>query len=777
MSLELGSRLGHYVVAPLGAGGMGDVYRATDTKLGREVALKVLPADMTRDPDPSMASGSSRARSRDERALERFRREARAVAALNHPHIVTLYSVEEYEGVHFLTMELVEGQSLDRLIPEDGLPLGRIVDIASALVDALAAAHDRGIVHRDLKPANVMVTTDGRVKVLDFGLAKELRAGAPADATFTSDGHTQAGIVMGTPAYMSPEQVAGRVVDHRSDLFSLGVVLYEMACGRRPFVGDSWAELASAILRDAPPAVTSIRPDLPAALAKVTESCLRKDPGARPQSAREIAHDVRSLLTLAVGTSAAVPASPDTPSIAVLPFASPSSDPNDEFFTDGVTEEILNALAQIPALRVAGRSSAFTFKGRHEDLRTVGSKLGVATILEGTMRRAGTRLRISAQLIDTGSGYQIWSERYDRVVEDVFAVQDEIARTIADRLKVSLASSRSGGMVRPPTTHVGAYELYLKGRALLYQRGLSILKAIDCFSEAVALDPSYAQAWAGLADGYTTSGYSGFKPAVEVRSRALAAARRALESGPEVSEAHNALACATLLFERNYPLAEREFQRALELNPSYPQARAWYGLFFLHWVAGREQDAREQMSRLLQVDPLSGYANVIVAFADVTSRRPSQAVEHAQRGVELDPNSYLAHWSLTLALHGCARYEEAVGAAERALALSGRHNWALSTLVTIYASWDKPGPALAVYRELEARSAREYVQPSMLAPAAAAVGEMETAIALAQRAIDEGDPLFVMLARTFPTYDQLRTNSSFLDVVRQLDLPNWSGSR
>ena len=757
---------------------MGDVYRATDTELGREVALKVLPADVTRDLTHRWPQGRPE-RGRGTSGLSNV---SSARPAPSPPSTTRTSSRstpwKSIDGIHFLTMELVEGQSLDRA--HSGRRAARSdasSTLPASLADALAAAHDKGIVHRDLKPANVMVTTDGRVKVLDFGLAKELRAGAPADATLTSDGHTQAGIVMGTPAYMSPEQVAGRAVDHRTDIFSLGVVLYEMACGRRPFVGDSWAELASAILRDAPPAVTSIRPDLPAALAKVTESCLRKDPGARPQSAREIAHDVRSLLTLAVGTSAAVSASPDTPSIAVLPFASLSSDPNDEFFTDGVTEEILNALAQIPALRVAGRSSAFTFKGRHEDLCTVGSKLGVATILEGTMRRAGTRLRISAQLIDTGSGYQIWSERYDRVVEDVFAVQDEIARTIADRLKVSLATSRSGGMVRPPTTHVGAYELYLKGRALLYQRGLSILKAIDCFSEAVALDPSYAQAWAGLADGYTTSGYSGFKPAVEVRSRALAAARRALESGPEVSEAHNALACATLLFERNYPLAEREFQRALELNPSYPQARAWYGLFFLHWVAGREQDAREQMSRLLQVDPLSGYANVIVAFADVTSRRPLQAVEHAQRGVELDPNSYLAHWSLTLALHGCARYEEAVGAAERALALSGRHNWALSTLVTIYASWDKPGPALAVYHELEARSAREYVQPSMLAPAAAAVGEMETAVALAQRAIDEGDPLFVMLARTFPTYDQLRTDSSFLDVVRQLDLPNWSGSR
>jgi serine/threonine protein kinase len=573
MSLAAGARLGPYeVISLLGAGGMGEVYRARDRKLGRDVAIKVLPPDVARDPE----------------RLARFQREARSAAALNHPHIVTVHSVEEDHGVHFLTMELIEGQGLDQLIPADGLPVEQVVDIAAALADALAAAHDKGIVHRDLKPGNVMVGGDGRVKVLDFGLAKALAAEDPsaiADYTLTSAGRTEIGAVLGTPAYMSPEQIEGRAVDHRSDIFSLGVVVYEMATGQRPFQSDNHAGLISSILRDTPPPASSIRRGLPEGIQRVIERCLQKDPHARPANAREL----KSSLSRAASS---VTSLAGEQSVAVLPFKSLSADPNDEFLADGVTEEILNALAHIPGLKVTGRSSAFSFKGRSEDLRSVGSKLGVSTILEGTLRRAGDRLRITAQLINAASGYQLWSERYDRVMEDVFAVQDEIATTIAQRLRVSLESSRDGRSAQRPTKDLAAYELYLKGRALLYQRGLSILRAIECLTQAVALDPEYAQAWAGLADGYTASGYSGFGRPDDVMPRALDAARRALGLDPNLAEAHNAFACSTLLYERNYELAEREFRRAIELNPNYQQARAWYGLFSLQWIGGREEEGQ-----------------------------------------------------------------------------------------------------------------------------------------------------------------------------------------
>jgi TolB-like protein/Tfp pilus assembly protein PilF len=460
--------------------------------------------------------------------------------------------------------------------------------------------------------------------------------------------------------------------------------------------------------------------------------------------------------------------------IAVLPFHNLSGEAEQEFFADGITEEILNALAQIPGLRVAGRSSSFSFKGRNEDLRSVGAKLNVGSILEGTLRRSGDRLRLTAQLIDTSTGYQLWSERYDRVIEDVFTVQDEIANTIAGRLQLSLSQQRREE--QPPTKNIEAYELYLKGRALLYQRGLSIAKAIDCFSQAVSIDATYAQAWAGLADGYTTSGYSGFSIANEVMPRALEAARRSLELDENLAEAHNALACATLLYERNYDLARTEFKKALNLNPNYPQARAWYGLFYLQWVAGREEDAREELLRLLQIDPLSGYANVIFSFYCSSSGRSTEAVEHARRGVELDPNSYLAQWSLAVGLEADEHFEEAAAVAERALAMSGRHSWALATLGSIYGGWKQPAQANAIFAELKARREREYVQPAMVAVGAAAARNFDEAIAYAREALEVRDPLFIMIARTWPQYSALRTLPAFIEIVEQLNLPNWNRS-
>jgi tetratricopeptide (TPR) repeat protein len=337
-----------------------------------------------------------------------------------------------------------------------------------------------------------------------------------------------------------------------------------------------------------------------------------------------------------------------------------------------------------------------------------------------------------------------------------------------------LGDAKEAVLKRHHTKDSAAYQAYLKGRALLYQRGLSIPKAIDCFTQAVSLDSEYAQAWAGLADGYTTSAYSGFGLPREVMPRALEAARRALQLDPDLAEAHSAFACATLLYDLDFDTAEQEFRRSLELNSNYAQAVAWYGLFLLQWIAGREREGRDELLRLLQVDPLSSYANVILCFSGVSSGRLSDAVEHGRKGVELDPKSYLAHWSLAAALACGAQYEEAAAMAERALAISGRHSWALMSLVSIYAAWDKPDSARAVYRELEARSGREYIQPSMLAPAAAAVGEMDRAIAFAQQALDDKDPLFVMLARTWPDYDRLRAERRFREIVSRLKLPGWS---
>ena len=403
-------RLSHYhITAAIGAGGMGEVYRATDTKLGREVALKVLPAEMARDPQ----------------RLMRFQREARAVAALNHPHIVTIFSVEQADDVHFLTMEFVAGQPLDRLIPEGGLPVERILEIGTALAGALAAAHAKGIVHRDLKPANVMVTNDGRVKVLDFGLAKDTRPPESGDATQSRGLQTEAGVVMGTPAYMSPEQVAGEVVDHRTDIFSLGIVLYEMASGQRPFKGRSSAELVTAILRDTPRDIAEVRADLPAPLARVIKRCMEKDPQSRVQTSREVYHDLRELprqpaTTIlepvrATARSASGAARADEGFwVAVIPFRYGGANTDLAALAEGLCEDVVTGLSRFSYLRVIARSSSSRYAQELIDVRTAGKELGARYVMEGSLRQAGTKVRIAVQLVDTNSGTHLWAETYDR---------------------------------------------------------------------------------------------------------------------------------------------------------------------------------------------------------------------------------------------------------------------------------------------------------------------------------------------------------------------------
>ena len=725
----------------LGQGGMATVYLARDLKHHREVAIKVLRNEVT-----------------SSLGAERFLREIQLAAKLSHPHILPLYDSGNAGGALYFVMPNVEGASLrDRLNQTRQLPVSEAVRIASEVAGALDYAHRHGVVHRDIKPENIMLH-EGHAMVADFGIGKAL-------SSDEGQSLTQTGMSVGTPAYMSPEQAVGEAVDGRSDLYSLGCVLYEMLVGEPPFTGPTVQAVIAKRFVQTPADVTALRENIPRSVARAVHKVLARTPIDRYESGAQL------VVALGEVDAAAHPAAAPDKSIAVLPFTSLSQDTEDGFFADGITEEILNALAAIPDLRVAGRSSVFSFKGKNEDPRSVGAKLNVANILEGTMRRSGNRLRITVQLISAADGYQLWSERYDRVLEDVFAVQDEIAGAIAGRLRVALTAEPDGGVTKPPTRQLAAYQLYLKGRALLYQRGRSIPLGIECFKEAVGLDPDYAQAWAGLADGYTTFGYSGFAPAASVMPQALEAARRALALGPDLAESHNALACATLLYERDYQLAGREFRRAIELNPNYIQARAWYGLFYLHWVAGRTEEGRRELESALTFDPLSGYTHFILSYHAFTSGRPAEGVTHARRGLELDPQSYLGHWALLTALTCTGEYAEAAAVIDRALAMSGRHIWALANAVVTYARWGKASDAGALFREAEARADREYLQPSMLTSAAAAVGAIDRAIDYARRAVEERDPLFVMLARTYPFYDVLRDDPRFGEVIAALRLP------
>jgi serine/threonine protein kinase/tetratricopeptide (TPR) repeat protein len=760
----VGRQLGTYkILSLLGAGGMGDVYRARDTKLNRDVALKTLPDAFARDAD----------------RLARFKREAQVVAALNHPHIVTIFSIEDHGDVPFMTMELIEGCTLEQAIPGEGLSLTRFFDIAIALADALSAAHRKHIIHRDLKPTNVMVTDEGRVKVLDFGLARALDADALRLGEDVTHLGTQLGTIVGTMPYMSPEQIEGKVVDDRTDLFSLGIVLYELATGVRPFRGDSPAALMSSILKGHPTPVGERRTDLPDGVCRLIDRCLEKEPRDRIQTATEIHADLkRARRGWESGTGVSVkPAAPDSirrpaeraASIAVLAFTDMSAAKDQDWFCDGIAEEILNALTPLEGLRVAARTSAFSFKGKGDDLRTIGEKLNVTTVLEGSVRRAGDRLRITVRLSDAASGFQLWSERYDRELKDVFDVQDEIAKAIAARLRVTLTGSKDDRLVEHATLNIEAYQLYLRGRALVDRRGASVPPGLDLLRAAVERDPDYALAWAGIADALTVLAYSGAARGAEVKPEAMAAAKRSIELDPASAVGHTALACATLLFENNRAMAKQAFERALELSPGYAMGRGWYANFYLNWACGDFEQAIAEARRALDSDPLSAYVTMNLGVCLLTAGRLDEAIDTCRRALQLDPDSFVARWVFGIALGMDRRFDEAVSTLEAAAAGSRRHSLALVGLAGVFRAWGKPAEARALHGELMERASRGHVASSHLALTAEAAGQHEEAMAFARRAWDEREPSFILWARHFPPYRSLRADPRFAAILREME--------
>jgi TolB-like protein/Tfp pilus assembly protein PilF len=757
--LQRGDRLGPYeVLNPLGAGGMGEVYRARDPKLRRDVAIKVLPANMAGDPD----------------RLRRFEHEARAVAALNHPHIVTIFSTEEADGVQFITMELIEGRTLDQVIPHGGVSLAQFFDIAVALADALAAAHRKHVTHRDLKPANVMVTDDLRVKVLDFGLARSLEPQAGrVEVEETGLALTQPGMVLGTMPYMSPEQIEAKPIDARTDIFSLGIVLYEITTGARPFQGDSSPALMASILKDRPAPIGERRPDTPGAVARLIDRCLEKEPRDRIQTAAEILAELKAQRRAweTGAERAAKPAAERVASIAVLPFTDMSAAKDQDWFCDGIAEEILNALAPLDGLRVAARTSAFSFKGKSDDLQLIGEKLNVTTVLEGSVRRAGDRVRITVRLSDVTDGFQLWSERYDRELKDIFDVQEEIAQAIAERLRVTLAGGKDDRLVDQGTINIEAYQLYLQGRALVDRRGANVPIGLDLLRKAVALDPAYSLAWAGVADALTVLAYSGAARGFDSKSEALAAARRSIELDPASAVGHTALACATLLYENKRAMAKQEFERALELNPHYAQGRGWFALYYFQWACGEFEQGIAEARRALDTDPLSAYVAMTLANCLCTAGRLDEAIDVARRAVQLDPQSFVARWALGVSLGTAGRFEEAVATFEAAAGMSGRHSLALIGLAAVFGRWGKPSAASIVHAELLERSARSYVACAHLALTAEAAGHHEEAVAFARRAWDEREPAFILWARHFPPYRTLHADPRFAAILREMNEP------
>ena len=605
MPLTAGHRIGPYaIVAPLGAGGMGEVYRATDTRLGRDVALKVLPPGTVHDPD----------------RLARFQREARAVAALNHPNVVTLYSVEEWEGVHFLTMELIEGQPLDQLIAAHGLPADRIIAIASGIAEALAAAHEKGIVHRDLKPANVMVTHEGRVKVLDFGLAKDMGADVAHNATQTLTGQTQAGMVMGTPAYMSPEQLSGRVLDHRTDIFSLGVVLHEMSTGRPPFGGTSSAELISAILRDTPPPVTDFRTDLPGDLARVIRRCLEKDPRHRVQTARDVSNEFQEMArsgprpmtgSRVAARAAVASASGATRAdqgfwVAVLPFKSSGGTADLKALAEGFSEEIITGLSRFSYLRVIARGSTAKYSGESGDVRSIGRELGASYVMEGSIRQAGSRVRIAAQLVDAASGAGLWAQTYDRVftAEGTLDLLDDvvprIVATVGDAQGILAHSMTEALRGRDPETFT-PYEALLRSFGFhQHVNAAEHLAGITALERAVEQAPDRADCWAMLSWLYRSEYTHSFNARPNAMDRSLAAAQRAVALAPSGHMANAALASA-FFFRRELGSFRAAAERALALNSMEGYITAFLGMHFA--FAGQWERGCALSERATQLNP------------------------------------------------------------------------------------------------------------------------------------------------------------------------------
>jgi serine/threonine protein kinase/Tfp pilus assembly protein PilF len=764
-SLQLDTTLAHYrIIAKIGEGGMGEVYRARDTKLGRDLAIKVLSA----------------AFSADAKRLRRFQQEAQAAGALNHPHIAHIYEIGAAEGQHFIAMEYVEGQSLDRKLAGRPLQTSETVSIGAALADALEEAHGKGITHRDIKPSNIVVTPRGEAKLLDFGLAKISRSMEQEAANeATTHVKTAQGVVIGTVMYMSPEQALGQAVDHRTDIFSLGAVLYEMVTGRIPFGGATTTEIIDRIVHAQPDSISRLNYDAPAELERIIRKCLEKDRNRRYQSARELLVDLRNLKRdVSRGELPSEEAKPRAQSsarrrgkaidsLAVLPLDNASADSNMEYLSEGITESIINMLSQLPKLRVVSRSTAFRYKGRDIDPLEVGHELNVRAILTGRVRTVGDSFMIGAELIEVAGDRQLWGAHYSRKLSDIFEVQEEIAREISENLRLRLTGKQRQGLTKRHTENTEAYQLYLKGLHFFNKREVQAYeRALECFKQAINLDGNYALAYAGMSDCYANMSGAGL-PSKEAMVKARTAAIKALEIDDTLAEAHTSLAHVNIIFDWDWSEAETEFKRAIELNPNYAEAHHWYSHYLV--AMARMGESLAESLCALELDPLNPGMSTHLGWHHLMAREYDRAIEQFRTALELDRSFSPAHIYLGHAYERKGMYAEAIAQFQKGRALYEKNPLFLGFLGHSYAVSGNRDEARKAINKLKEQPGQEFVWPFMMALIYTGLGEKDQAFECLEKAYqDRNDDLIYL--KVEPAFDPLRADPRFTNLLRRVGL-------